>query len=118
MPGGFGLVLRALAQAEGQPVEVDADRHPAGELLLSRNEQHGEVGHHRLRCRAHVCRIRGHGNIPPAQDIQAFLGRDPADLRLGRVAFLLVNGHKGDSGRVQASRWQVETGHRTQQPIG
>ena len=105
-------MLGALAQAEGEPVQRDADDRRAG-------RRHEELPEERHTGTSGVAdQLGGDRDVAPAEDPEALLGRDLLDpaLRLGPLGG--VDGQVGHAHGIRAAARQVEAGHRPQEPVG
>ena len=109
---GVGLVLRALAQAEGATFEVHArqplPRRPHDELSEARHDtarglpQAGRIG----------------GNVAPRDDVEAFFPRDLLDARLSRSGDIVIVREEGHADGVLPCRRQLCVDDATQESIG
>ncbi len=95
-----GLALGALADHEGDPVELDAGPVRAGQ------EELAEPGHDAAGGRAQ--QVRGDRDVAPAEDGQVLLGRDGLDPRDGGGVLVVGVGQEGDADRVGADRREFE----------
>ena len=112
-----GLVLGALAQAEGEPVEVDAAAWLAG-----RRREHELEGRHGA-ARHGAEDLRVDRNISPSEDLEALLARDRLDRGLGFRNLVGIEGQECHADGVRARLRQLETvdlvaGDLPQEPVG
>ena len=108
----LGLVLGALAQAVGQPVQADA--HPAAGR--GGDEHLAEERHAVARHLAHDVGVDG--DVAPPEDPQSLLGGDGLDARLGLGALGLAGREEGDAHGIRAGDREVEVDDLAEEGVG
>ena len=107
-----GLVLGALAQAEGEPLEA----HPEHAAALGGDEQLDERRHAVQRGLAEQRRVGRH--LAPAEDAQALLRGDLLDALAGLGDLLVVTGDERGAGGVRVLAGQLEVDDLAEEPVG
>ncbi len=109
---GVGLVLRALAQAEREPLERHAGHAGAG----TGDEELAERRHHAAGGGAED--VGGDGYVAPAEDREALLGGDLLDPAAGLGDLLVVPGQERRADGVRAVRRELEVDDVAQERVG
>ncbi len=113
------LVLDALAQAEGEPVQcqgIAGHRGAGAPGGAARHHHHlGHAGH------GPACGVTQtvghHRDVAPPQDVEALFGRELPDAPSGLGGVVGVGGQEDQPHRVAARFGEVETGGAGQEPV-
>ena len=107
----LGLVLGALAQAEGHAVELDAAKPLLGGDEQLTEDRHALAG-------GLADEVGGHGHVTPGDDAKALVHRDVGDPLLGQGALVVVLGQVGHADGVGARLGEVGIQDGAEEVVG